>query len=326
MAYKPAVVREGLKGPAPPALPSHPVSAEAACPERWPWVPPFSKMGILEGKVALVTGGARGIGAATSRILAQEGARVVVNDLGCEPDGSGSAPHLAAELAQELCDTAGDRRAVSSAVDIAAEDSAKELVGLAMSMFGRLDILINNAGVALDESLLRSSAETRRRLYEVMVEGGFRCLQESARAMRESRSAGSIVNTTSVAGLMGNYGQIAYSAAAAAVYGLTRTASIELQRHDIRVNAVCPLAKTRLTEHLPMFEKVDTLTPEHVAPVHLFLASDLARKISGQTLSVAGGRLSVFRMVESAGTFKEESGGLWEAEEIQEAWSSISRG
>jgi len=283
-------------------------------------------MGLLEGKVALITGAARGIGAATARCFAAEGARVVVNDLGCESDGSSSDPALAAALASELCDAAGDRRAVASSHDVAEPDAASAMVALAVEAFGRLDILVNNAGVSLDETLMRSEPDHRRRIYDVLVEGAFRCVQESARAMRTAKAEGSIINTTSVAGLIGNYGQAAYSAATAAVYGMTRTASIELQRHGIRVNAVCPLAKTRLTEHLPMFEKVETLTAAHVAPVHLFLASELSSRVSGQVLSVAGGRLSTYRVVESAGSFKEREDGVWTAEEVADRWSAITRG
>jgi NAD(P)-dependent dehydrogenase (short-subunit alcohol dehydrogenase family) len=283
-------------------------------------------MGLLEGKVALVTGAARGIGEATARLFAAEGARVVVNDLGCEPDGSSADPELARVVAMDLCSQFGDRRAVSSGHDIADPAAAQAMVALAVEEFGRLDILVNNAGVALDETLMRSSPEHRRRIYDVLVEGSFRCIQESARAMRTSEAKGSIVNTTSVAGLVGNYGQAAYSAATAALYGMTRTASIELQRHGIRVNAVCPLAKTRLTEHLPMFEKVDSLTPGHVAPVHLFLGSELSDRVSGQVLSVAGGRLSTYRVVESAGSFKERDEGIWIAEEVADNWSAINRG
>lgn len=283
-------------------------------------------MGLLEGKVALITGAARGIGAATARSFAAEGARVVVNDLGCEADGSGSDPELARALAAELCETAGDKRAVSSAHDVADPDAASAMVALALEEFGRLDILVNNAGVTLDETLMRSEPDHRRRVHDVLVEGSIRCLQESARAMRKSEAEGSIINTVSVAGLIGNYGQAAYSAATAALYGITRTASIELQRHGIRVNAVCPLAKTRLTEHLPIFEKVNSLTPEHVAPVHLYLASALSSRVSGQVLAVAGGRLSIYRVVESAGSFKERDDGVWTAEEVADSWSAIAKG
>src|SRR5690606_8967777 len=130
---------------------------------------------------------------------------------------------------------------------------------------------------------------------------------------------------TSVSGMLGNFGQSNYSAAKAGIYGLTRTASIELQRAQIRVNAVAPIAKTRMTEDLPMFSKVESMTPAHVAPVHLFLASDLARDITGQVVSVAGGKLSIYKVVESAGRFKEADDGIWQAAEIAEHFQSLSK-
>src|SRR5690606_23508758 len=117
--------------------------------------------------------------------------------------------------------------------------------------------------------------------------------------------------TTSTAGLLGNFGQGAYAAAAAGVYGLVRTASIELQRHGVRANAVAPLAKTRLTEELPMFEHVDSMSPEHVAPVYVYLASDLSSDLTGVALTTAGGRVSMLRLTESSSHFKEADGGIW---------------
>jgi NAD(P)-dependent dehydrogenase (short-subunit alcohol dehydrogenase family) len=142
----------------------------------------------------------------------------------------------------------------------------------------------------------------------------------------KERGGGSIVNTTSISGLLGNFGQANYSAAKAGIYGLTRTASIELQRYGIRVNAVAPIAKTRMTEDLPMMEKIEgTLSPEHVAPAHLFLASDLSRDVTGTVLSVAGARMSVYKVVESAGKYKESDGGVWTASEIAEHFDTIGK-
>ena len=149
-------------------------------------------------------------------------------------------------------------------------------------------------------------------------------MQAAAVVMRR-QGRGRIVNTTSAAGLLGNFGQSNASAAAAGVYGLTRSAAIELQRHGIMVNAVAPLAKTRQTEELPMFQKTSALSPEHVAPVYLFLASDLASEVTGQVLTVAGSRIAVYRLLESSGRFKEDGDGLWTAEEIAEQFSELSR-
>src|SRR5690606_19206973 len=148
----------------------------------------------------------------------------------------------------------------------------------------------------------------------------------AAGVMKRQGRGGRIVNTTGVAGMRGNFGQSNHAAAAAAVYGLTRTASIELQRHDILVNAVAPLAKTRLTEEPPMFEKLGgSMTPEHDAPAYLFFASELSAGRTGHVLSVAGGKMSVFKIVESPGRFKEADNGVWTAEELAEHFDSVQK-
>ena len=142
----------------------------------------------------------------------------------------------------------------------------------------------------------------------------------------KEQGSGSIVNTTSVSGLLGNFGQSNYAAAKAGIYGLTRTASIELQRYGISVNAVAPVAKTRMTEDLPMFAKIEgTLSAEHVAPAHLFLASDLCGERTGIVLAVAGARMSIYKVVESAGQFKESDGGIWTAGEIEQHFDAIAK-
>jgi NAD(P)-dependent dehydrogenase (short-subunit alcohol dehydrogenase family) len=139
--------------------------------------------------------------------------------------------------------------------------------------------------------------------------------------MQNQKVGGRIVLTTSAAGLLGNFGASAYAAAAAGVYGLMRTASIELQRRGVFVNAVAPIAKTRLTEDLPMFEHVNSMTPAHVAPAYLFLGSDLAGDLTGSVLSVAGGRISQYKVTETQGLFKEGDPGIWSAAEIREQWN-----
>jgi NAD(P)-dependent dehydrogenase (short-subunit alcohol dehydrogenase family) len=187
-------------------------------------------------------------------------------------------------------------------------------------------VLVSNAGILRDKTLLKMDLTQWQSVLDVHLTGTFLCLQAAAIFMKENNVRGSIINTTSVSGMLGNFGQANYSAAKAGIYGLTRTASIELQRYGIRVNAVAPVAKTRLTEDLPMFEKIDTsLSPEHVAPVHVFLASDLARDVSGQVLSVAGGRISVYKVVESPGKYKEADGGLWSPQEIAEHFAALSK-
>jgi NAD(P)-dependent dehydrogenase (short-subunit alcohol dehydrogenase family) len=156
-------------------------------------------------------------------------------------------------------------------------------------------------------------------VVRVHLKSTFLCTQRFAKHRVAKGGGGRVVNTTSVSGMLGNFGQANYAAAKAGIYGFTRTASIELQKHRITVNCVAPIAKTRMTEDLPMFTNVETLTPDHVAPAVLFLASDACGEKTGWVLAAAGARMYAFRVVETAGRFKEETGGVWTAEEIAEA-------
>lgn len=280
-------------------------------------------MGLLEGKVVAITGGGNGIGRATALLLAQNGAKVVVNDLGTARDGTGASHSVADEVVEAI--NAAGGTAVANYADVSTPEGAKSVVADAKQKFGRLDVLINNAGILRDKTLLNLTLDLWKSVLDVHLTGTFLCTQAAAAVMRE-QGGGRIINTTSISGLYGNFGQANYSAAKAGIYGLTRTASIELQRYGIWVNAVAPLAKTRMTEDLPMFEKIeDTLSPEHVAPVHLFLASELSGKRTGLVVGVAGARLSVFKVVESTGKYKETERGIWTAEEIAEHFEAISK-
>jgi NAD(P)-dependent dehydrogenase (short-subunit alcohol dehydrogenase family) len=279
-------------------------------------------MDLLKDKVAIVTGGGRGIGRAAALALAREGARVLVNDLGCSPEGEERSDPCAEQVVAEIREQGGIAEADRS--NVALPEAAQALVERASSTWGSLDILVNNAGIGMDAQLHRLDAAQWQRTVNVQLNGSFYCLRAASRLMKKA-GAGSIINTTSLAGLRGNYGQAHGSAAAAGVIGLTRSASIELQKYGVRVNAIAPVAKTRLTEGLPMFADVDSMRPEHIAPVHVFLASELSRDVTGVVVCAAGGRLSVFRLVESLGALKEEEGGVWSAEEIGEHWSAIAR-
>jgi NAD(P)-dependent dehydrogenase (short-subunit alcohol dehydrogenase family) len=280
-------------------------------------------MGLLDGKVTVVTGAGNGIGRATALLFAREGARVLVNDLGGARDGNGSAPSAADAVVSEIRQAGGI--AEVSYDSVASQEGAEAIVAQAISAFGRIDVLLNNAGILRDKTLLKLSLADWQAVLDVHLTGSFLCTQAAAQKMKEQGS-GSIINTTSISGLLGNFGQSNYAAAKAGIYGLTRTASIELQRFGVRVNAVAPIAKTRLTEDLPMFEKIeDTLSPEHIAPAHLFLASPLSNDVTGVVLAVAGARMSVFKVVESPGKYKEGDAGVWDAREIAEHFESISK-
>ncbi|MFP6683337.1 MAG: SDR family NAD(P)-dependent oxidoreductase [Polyangiaceae bacterium] len=277
-------------------------------------------MGQFDGQVAVITGAGGGIGRAEALLFAQEGARVVVNDLGGARDGQGSSDAPAEQVAAEIRELGGE--AVASFDTVATREGAEAIVAKGVSSFGRIDVLVNNAGILRDKTLLKMTDEMWQLVIDVHLRGTFLCTQAAARQMVSQRDGGRIVNTTSVSGMLGNFGQTNYSAAKAGIYGVTRTTAIELQKHRITVNAIAPIAKTRMTEDLPMFDGVDTLGPAHIAPAALYLGSDLCEDRTGHVLAVSGSRMYAFKVVESAGKFKEGPD-PWTATEIAENWDAI---
>jgi NAD(P)-dependent dehydrogenase (short-subunit alcohol dehydrogenase family) len=278
-------------------------------------------MGLLDGKVAIVTGAGGGIGRAEARLFAREGAKLVVNDVGGARDGKGADPSAAEEVVAEIVDTGAV--AVASHDSVATMAGATALLKKAIDSFGRVDVLVNNAGILRDKSFLKMDEAMWDAVIDVHLRGTFLCSQVFAKQVVAQGGGGRVVNTTSVSGMLGNFGQANYSAAKAGIYGLTRTMSIELQKHRITVNAIAPIAKTRMTEDLPMFQGVDSLTPEHIAPSALFLASDLCADRTGHVVAVAGARVYAFKVVETPGRFKETAHGVWTAQEIAESWDGI---
>ncbi|MFS8070828.1 MAG: SDR family NAD(P)-dependent oxidoreductase [Byssovorax sp.] len=280
-------------------------------------------MGLLDGKVAIVTGAGGGIGRAEALLLAKEGAKVVVNDLGGARDGTGSGDSAASKVVEEIKAAGGE--AVASFDDVSTAAGAQKIIDAAVSAFGRLDVLVNNAGILRDKSILKMDEAMWDAVIAVHLKGTFLCTQAAAKQIVSQGGGGRIVNTTSVSGMMGNFGQANYAAAKAGIYGLTRTAAIELQKHRITVNALAPIAKTRLTEDLPMFQTAtDSLTPDHIAPAALFLGSDLCGDRTGNVLAVAGAQMYIYKVVQSAGKFKDENG-VWTAQEIADNWDAIAK-
>jgi len=278
-------------------------------------------MGLLDGKVAIITGAGGGIGRAHALLFAREGAKLVVNDVGGARDGSGEDAGAAAVVADEIVRAGG--QAVAHAESIAEAAGAQSLVRAAVEAFGRADILVNNAGILRDKTFLKTDEAMWDSVIAVHLKGTFLVSQAFAKQAVSQGEGGRIVNTTSVSGMLGNFGQANYAAAKAGIYGLTRTMSIELQKQRITVNALAPVAKTRMTEDLPMFQGVETMTPEHIAPAALFLASDLCGDRTGHVLAVAGARLYAFKVIETSGRFKDGDGGIWSAQEIAEHWDAI---
>jgi NAD(P)-dependent dehydrogenase (short-subunit alcohol dehydrogenase family) len=279
-------------------------------------------MGLLDGKVAIVTGSGNGIGRSHALLFAKEGAKVVVNDLGGPRDGSASDSSAAEKVVGEIKAAGG--QAVANHDNVSTAEGAAAIVKSAVDAFGRVDVVVNNAGILRDKTFLKMEEPNFDAVIAVHLKGTFLVSQAVVKQMVAQGEGGRVVNTTSVSGMMGNFGQANYAAAKAGIYGLTRTMSIELQKHRITVNALAPIAKTRMTEDLPMFQHGrDALTPDHIAPAALFLASPLCGDRTGYVLAVAGARMYAFKVVETAGKFKDDAAGVWTPQEIADNWDAI---
>ena len=276
-------------------------------------------MGLLDGKVAIVTGSGGGLGRSHVLAFAREGAKVVVNDLGGARDGSGSGSQMADQVVQEVRAAGGE--AVANYDSVATLDGAHSIVQTAVDAFGRVDILVNNAGILRDKTLLKMEEAMWDVVIAVHLKGTFAVTQAAARRMVEQAQGGRIINTSSIAGLMGNFGQSNYGAAKAGIAGFTRVAALELAKHKITVNAIVPLAKTRMTEDVPIIP--NDFTPEHVSPMVVFLASDLAEGITGKFFGVQGNTINEFRMQVTSGASKSD--GLWTPQEIAASLNDITR-
>ncbi len=281
-------------------------------------------MGVLEGKVVIVTGGGAGIGRAHALAFAKEGAQVVVNDLGSDRAGGGRGSEAADRVVMEIKSAGGE--AVGNYESVASREGADSILWTALSKYGKVDILINNAGVLRDRSFLNMSDADWDLVYSVHLKGTYYCSQVVGRQLKLQGKGGRIINTTSLSGLLGNFGQANYSAAKAGIYGLTRTLAIELAKASITVNAIAPVALTRMTEDLAIFKGITTeqVGPQFVSPVALFLASDLAADITGQVIGVQGPKVFLYRMEQTDGMEKDPKKGLWTPQELRESWSKIS--
>jgi NAD(P)-dependent dehydrogenase (short-subunit alcohol dehydrogenase family) len=257
---------------------------------------------LLDGRVAIVTGAARGLGRAHALELAAQGARVVVNDLGVAGDGSGGSSAAAAAVVQEIADAGGV--AVANGDDVADWQGARRLVDAALAAFGRLDVLVNNAGFVRDRMLVSTGEDEWDAVLRVHLKGHFAPTRHAIDHWRARSKAGEavaarVINTTSGAGLRGSLGQAAYSAAKAGIAGLTLVAAAELARYGITVNAIAPAARTRMTEGVfaDMMKRpehgFDAMDPANVSPLVAWLASADARDVTGRVFEVQGGVISV---------------------------------
>jgi NAD(P)-dependent dehydrogenase (short-subunit alcohol dehydrogenase family) len=260
-------------------------------------------MGMLDGKVAVITGAGRGIGRGEALLFAQEGAKVVVNDLGGEWDGTGADPRPASQVVEEIESRGGE--AVAHFEDVSEEAGADSLITMAVDTWGRLDAVINNAGILRDRMVFNMAAEEWDAVMKVHLRGHFLVTRAACRYWRDRAKAGEqvsgrIINTSSTSGILGNAGQANYGAAKAGIAAFSYIVAMEMQRYGVTVNAIAPGARTRLTEktfgELALPEGLfDALAPENVAPMAAFLASDAAADITGQVFYVQGGLVQLYQ-------------------------------
>jgi NAD(P)-dependent dehydrogenase (short-subunit alcohol dehydrogenase family) len=255
---------------------------------------------INEGRVCIVTGAGRGIGREHALLLARTGARVVVNDLGGGMDGEGAATGPAQEVVDEIAALGGE--AVANFDDISSFDGAKRMVDQAVEHFGRLDVLINNAGILRDRMLVNMTEAEWDAVIAVHLKGTFGPTHHAAVHWRERSKEGDavdarVINTSSPSGIYGNVGQTNYGAAKAGIASFTIIAAMELARYGVTVNAIAPAALTRMTENLGMGQAPDdvkeTMSPKWIAPIVCWLASPESRHVSGRVFDVSGRAISV---------------------------------
>lgn len=269
----------------------------------------------LDGRVAVVTGAGRGLGREHALLLGARGAQVVVNDLGGALDGEGGGATPAEQVVEEIQAAGGT--AIADATDISTPEGAESIVALATETWGRLDVVVNNAGILRDKSFAKMTAAEVDPVLRVHL-GGTIWMSKAAWPVLVEQGYGRIVNTTSAAGIFGNFGQVNYAAAKAGIIGVTKTLAIEGARHGIRVNAIEPGARTRMTEDL-LGDLADSLDPSLVAPLVLWLSSEECED-SGEVYNVGGGRVARVVVAETPGYFSRSLS----PEELREHWSEIN--
>ena len=271
-------------------------------------------MGLLDGKVAIVTGGANGLGEAYCRLFAKEGAAVVVNDLGGARDGTGKDLGPAQKVATEIVAAAG--KAVADGHDVSTVEGGEAILKTALDAFGRVDILVNNAGILRDRTFANTSEAEWDAVVKVHLKGAYCVTAPVWRWMRDNAAKGVIVLTSSTSGLIGNFGQANYGAAKAGLYGMMRVLSIEGHKYGIRVWGLAPGAYTRMTSDLPgrRDREPDPLSlPAAIAPAVLYMVSALSGERTGIMLGASARGVRELKIMPAAG-FKPYAG--WTAEDL----------
>ena len=279
------------------------------------------KQGRLEGRVAIVTGAGRGLGRAYALALAAHGAAVIVNDLGADLHGLGRDPSPAQSVAAEI--QAGGGKAAVSGHDVGDWNEAQALTGMAVETFGGLDILVNNAGILRDRLFANMTEEEWDAVIRVHLKGHAAPARHAMAYWRDEAKAGrkvaaSIVHTTSLAGLIGNFGQANYASAKLAVVGLSRTLALEGLKYGVRSNAVSPSARTRIETSLkaPPAGEFDVFSPDNVSPLICWLALE-GCPATGQVFQAYGNRIEV--IAPSAIEVDLRTEGRWKVEDVENA-------
>lgn len=259
--------------------------------------------GICEGRVVIVTGAGRGIGRSHAIEFARQGAKVVVNDLGADVDGSGGSTGPAGEVVETIRKAGGN--AVANGDDVSDWEGAQRLVKTAIDHFGGLDTVVNNAGILRDRMLVNMSIEEWDAVIKVHLRGTFGPARAAAAYWREQSKAGKtvdarIVNTTSPSGIYGNVGQANYGAAKAGIASFTVISSMELGRYGVTCNAIAPMALTRMTQGLGIAgdekkkpEEFDPMDPDNISPLVVWLGSNESKDVTGRVFNVHGGHIGV---------------------------------
>jgi NAD(P)-dependent dehydrogenase (short-subunit alcohol dehydrogenase family) len=286
-------------------------------------------MGVLDGRVAIVTGAGRGLGRAHALHLAAEGAQVVVNDLGSGPDGSGTDGTSAEQVVEEILASGGE--AVASTHDCTDFAQAGAIIDTALEAFGDLHILVNNAGILRDRRLCNMAEDEWDDVIRVHLKGAFAPTHHAASWWRSRWRAGaavraSVVNTTSTSGLIGNVGQTNYGAAKAGIAAFTVIAAQEMADMGVRVNAIAPAARTRLTEQTPGLGDMvrppedpsvfDVWDPDHASPLVVWLATE-ACPVTGRVFFVQGGEVKLFQGWTVVSSVQRD--GRWTVDQLDEA-------
>jgi len=251
-----------------------------------------------DGRVAIITGAGGGLGKTYALMLASRGAKVIVNDLGGKADGTGASTSMADQTVKEIQEAGGE--AAASYDSVATPDGGEKITQCALDHFGRVDIVINNAGVLRDKTFAKLAPEELEIVLDVHLKGAFFVTQPAFRHMKE-KSYGRVVLTTSAAGVLGNFGQTNYGAAKMGLLGLANVLALEGAKSNIRCNVIAPIARTRMTEELlgPLAEAV---APEHVTPLVAYLCSEQC-ELTRECFSVGGGRYARFFIGMTPGWF-----------------------